>query len=203
MIVYNSEQSPNSLKVRITLLELGIEAQLVELEYATLAEPEFRAKFAGGKVPALEDGELRLSESGAINMYLADKHGALIPQDLAGRALMHQAMHVEAAQQGPTVGGQGIFGEFGKPEQDRDMARVAKLMPQAQHVAQLMGALLGDKEYFAGTYSIGDIQLYPGAVKAIGAQVYADPPANLVAWAKRVGERAAVLEACKHYVHYR
>ncbi|KAJ1635084.1 glutathione S-transferase [Pavlovales sp. CCMP2436] len=56
--------------------------------------PEFRAKFPLGTVPAIEDGDLHLSESVAIMSYIADKfslHG-LYPTDLAARARVHEYM---------------------------------------------------------------------------------------------------------------
>ncbi len=43
---------------------------------AARADPEFRAASPMGKVPALEDGEVRMADSAAICIYLADKYPA-------------------------------------------------------------------------------------------------------------------------------
>lgn len=53
---------------------------------------EFRAKFPLGTVPALEDGDVTISESGAIMAYLAEKHAwhDLYPSDAVQRARVHE-----------------------------------------------------------------------------------------------------------------
>ena len=82
------------------------------------------------------------------------------------------------------------------------MKRVGELMPEAQRVAGVLGAVLGEREYFAGEYSVADSQLYAGVNKAIEYEVFKDPPQNLVDWDARVTARPAVQEARKHYVGY-
>lgn len=52
--------------------------------------PEFLALNPNGSVPVIDDDGFVLSESMAINMYLARKHGALYPADAKGEALMWQ-----------------------------------------------------------------------------------------------------------------
>src|SRR3954453_23751690 len=53
--------------------------------------PEFRALNANGRVPVIEDDGFILSESMAINFYLAKKHGsALYPSDPQHEALALQ-----------------------------------------------------------------------------------------------------------------
>lgn len=91
--------------------ELGIELTLVPVmqAYRTNAtgllttSPEFLAISPAGAIPVLKDGDLVLSESLAINLYLARKHGGpLAPQDASEDALMQQwalygATSIEAA----------------------------------------------------------------------------------------------------------
>jgi glutathione S-transferase len=53
--------------------------------------PDFLAISPAGAIPVLQDGDLVLSESLAINLYLAKKHGGpLAPADAAEDALMVQ-----------------------------------------------------------------------------------------------------------------
>ena len=57
----------------------------------TTRDPAFLAISPAGAIPVLQDGDLVLSESLAINLYLARKHGGpLAPADLAEDAQMLQ-----------------------------------------------------------------------------------------------------------------
>lgn len=200
---FNSEHSPNCLKTKILLLELGLPYEQRDFDYDALRAGALGERFPNAKLPALTDGDIAIAESSAIALHLAMHHGKLVPADEAGRALTFQALGLEAALQAPVIGGFGIFGELGKPEPERDMARVGKLMPEAQRVAAVLGAVLGERDFFAGELSIADIQLWPGATKAIQYDVFSAPPANLVAWDQRMAQRASVREARQGYPQYR
>lgn len=203
LLIYDKDSSPNCLKTKILLYELEIPFEQRSVDSATLASEEFRAKFPPGHSPAIEDGDLRLSESSAIALHLAHEHGRLVPKDRIRRAWMFQAIALEAALVAPTLGGQGLFGELYKPEAERNLPRIAELRAKAQRVAAILGDVLGEKRFFADEYSIADIQLYAATSKAIDAGVFEAPPKNLVAWCARMTERPAVAKAREEYVHYR
>ena len=65
-----------SVRVRWLLEELGTDHEIVTLDFmgGDLQKPEFLARHPLGKVPVLEDGDLRLWESGAIVEYLCEKY---------------------------------------------------------------------------------------------------------------------------------
>jgi glutathione S-transferase len=203
LIYYDFNASPNCLKIKILLNELGIQYQQKDVGHAILRGPEFRAKFPPGQAPAIEDGELRLSESGAIALYLAEKHGALMPRDPVRRGLVFQALQLEAALLAPAVGGEGLFGELYKPEAERNQPRIAELRQKVQRAAQVLGEVLGERLYFADEFSIADIQLYAATSKSLESGVFEAPPKNLVAWCARMGARPSVAKAREQYVHYR
>ena len=201
--LYDFDASPNCLKTKILLKELNIPFQERHMTRAELRAAPYAALFPTAQAPAMEDGDLRLAESGAIALYLAQKHGRLIPEDGARRALMYQAMFVEASLLAPTVGGQGLFGELYKPEAERNLPRVAELREKAVRVGQVLGALLGDKPYFAEELSIADIQLYAAVSKSLAAEVFGEAPKNLSDWCQRMTARPSVKAAREEYVHYR
>lgn len=197
---YDWNFSPNCLKTKILLNELGIPYTQKDVDRPVLQSAEYRGLFPTGMAPAIQDGELRLSESGAIALYLAEKHGgALIPKDPERRARMHQAVQLEAALLAPTVGGEGLFGELYKPTAEQSAPRIAALRQRAQEVARILGAVLGERAYFADELSLGDIQLYPAVAKSIEGGAFADPPRNLVAWRERMTARPSVAAARKQY----
>jgi glutathione S-transferase len=200
---YDWNASPNCLKTKILLHELGIDYEQRSVDRATLTSESYRVMFPAGQAPAIEDGALRISESGAIALHLAGKHGALIPGEAGRRALMYQALFLEAALLAPTVGGQGLFGELFKPEAERNLPRIAELRAKAQRVAQILGSTLAERPYFAEEFSIADIQLYAAISKSLEGGVFDDPPRNLVAWSSRMTARPAVARAREQYIHYR
>ena len=79
-----------SIRVRWALQEIGIafDAVSVNLMAGEHRHPEFLAINPAGKVPVLVDGDVTLTESIAIAVYLADKYPErrLLPDDLATRA---------------------------------------------------------------------------------------------------------------------
>jgi len=71
------------------LKEIGKDAELVNLDMKEKREhksPEFLKVNPFGKVPALEDGDLKLFESGALLLYIADKYGNASTPEARARA---------------------------------------------------------------------------------------------------------------------
>lgn len=83
-----------SIRVRWTLQELGVpfEATTVNMLTGEHKSPAFLKINPAGKLPALVDGDLMLTESIAIVLYLAEKYPekGLIPADLAQRAELYR-----------------------------------------------------------------------------------------------------------------
>jgi glutathione S-transferase len=83
-----------SIRVRWTLQELGVdyESVAVDLLAGEHRHPEFLKINPAGRVPVLVDGDLVLTESVAIVLYLADKYSdkGLIPTDLKERAQVNR-----------------------------------------------------------------------------------------------------------------
>lgn len=203
LTLFDFDASPNCLKTKILLKELGVPYQQRDLTRAELRDKDYRALFPTGLAPAIQDGELRISDSGAIALYLGQKYGKLIPEAPDRRALMYQAILVEASLVAPTVGGQGLFGELMKPAAEQNAPRIAELREKAAHVGQVLGQLLGSKPYFAEELSLADIQLYAAVSKSLSAGIFGAPSTNLVTWNERMSARPSVQAARQEYVHYR
>ncbi|MGH8212869.1 MAG: glutathione S-transferase family protein, partial [Rhodanobacteraceae bacterium] len=76
------------------LNELEIDYELVPInpDGEEARSPAFRALNPTGKVPVLVDGDMVLTESAAIQLYIAEKFpaGGLIPEDVVERAQMYR-----------------------------------------------------------------------------------------------------------------
>ncbi|HYP86906.1 MAG TPA: glutathione S-transferase family protein [Polyangiaceae bacterium] len=203
LTLFDFDASPNCLKTKILLKELGVPYQQRDLGRAELRGADYRAQFPTGYAPAIQDGDLKLAESGAIALYLATKHGRLIPRDPLRCALMYQALFIEASMLAPTVGGQGLFGELAKPAAEQNAPRIAELREKAVRVGQILSELLGDKQYFAEELSIADIQMYAAISKSLSGGAFGQAPPNLAAWCERMTARPSVKAAREEYVHYR
>lgn len=105
--LYTFLHSPNPLKVRLALLELGVRFEPVEIN---LFKGEHRGEAyrrvnAHGKVPVLEDGPLKLRESNAILAYLGRRApSSLWPVELAAEARAMQWLFFESAHLQPHAG---------------------------------------------------------------------------------------------------
>jgi glutathione S-transferase len=83
-----------SLRAQWGLKELGVEFEFipVNLQAGEHKRPEFLAINPAGKVPVLIDGDLVLTESAAIVLYLAEKYPekGLMPRKLEQRAQVYR-----------------------------------------------------------------------------------------------------------------
>lgn len=80
-----------AIRVQWLLNELGIECEVVGVNPVDPG-PDFPALNPAGKLPALVDGDVVMTESAAIPLYLAEKYPekGLIPKGLVDRAQMYR-----------------------------------------------------------------------------------------------------------------
>jgi len=98
LILYSSAPSPCVRRVRITLLEKGLEFDTVEISLPNMEQrsDEYLALNPNGYVPTMSHGEQVIFESSVINQYLEEQFPqvSLMPNDPAGQAQV--AMWIEA-----------------------------------------------------------------------------------------------------------
>ncbi len=115
-----------------------------------------------------------------------------LPEGAAARSRAVTLLYYESCNIAPTIGGEGLFGEMFRPEEGRGAAFLARMSGQLAGRLEVLAGLLDDgRDYFAGDFSIADIQLYPGLSKVVELPQPASPPA-LKAWVERLGARPAV-----------
>lgn len=91
-------KSSRTIRAHWALIELGLdyETRAIQTRTPPMEGPEYRAINPRGKIPTLIDGDVTITESPAIVMYLADRYSTgerrLIPEDAASRAFYFEWM---------------------------------------------------------------------------------------------------------------
>lgn len=149
--------------------------------------PDFLRLNPNGRIPVLEDGDLVLNESLAINLYMAKKHGGpLAPADLAEDGQM-TAWALWAATEAEPHTIDVLYHRFAKPPEERDAAKAdAAVAALRAPFAVLNAALAASGFLVGGRFTVADINT---------AEVirYAQPAPELFAGAPRV---KSWIEAC-------
>jgi GST-like protein len=191
--------TPNGHKVTLLLEELGLPYGIVPVNIRTGAqfEPEFLKIAPNNRMPALEDEAdgVHLFESGAILLYLADKHGAFIPSasHAQGRAEVLQWLFWQMAGLGPMMGQASHFRNYAPEKLPYAIERYTN---ESLRLLAVMDKRLADRAYLAGEdYSIADMACYPWA--SIGAKLLAgdNPMPNVERWVAAIAERPATVRA--------
>ena len=106
-----------------------------------------------GQVPMLRDGALSIFESGAILLYLGERHEALMPRDAQGRAETQQWLVAGLNTVEPAVMALTIARVF-----DRDEAAAVRALPRVhERLGQLAKVLAGRDFIAAGRFTIADL----------------------------------------------
>ena len=157
--------TPNGRKVSIMLEECGLPYNVHKINIGTNTEqftPEFLAINPNGKIPAIVDPDgpggkpIRMMESGAILIYLADKTGKFFPQRYKYEVL--QWLMFQMGGVGPMFGQAHHFMRAKKDEIPYGSERYGN---EAKRLYGVMDRHLGAHEYFADEYSIADMAIYP------------------------------------------
>src|SRR5262245_19622683 len=109
MIDLYTAATPNGYKASIALEELGLPYDVHALSFDLKEQktPEFLKINPNGRIPAIVDrdnGDFAVFESGAILIYLAEKTGKLMPQDVKGRSTVLQWLMFQMGGVGPMQG---------------------------------------------------------------------------------------------------
>ena len=195
--------TPNGKKVTILLEELGVpyEIKATNIGRGDQFDPEFLKFSPNNRMPALVDTEpkgggapIRIFESGAIMMYIAEKAGKFYPQDLRTRYDVNQWLIWQMANQGPKSGECGHFLRLKDTQGDQSYA-VRRFTDEVNRLYGVLNKQLAGGAFIAGDYSIADMACYPWIVPhARQSQKLEDFP-NLKRWFDEIAARPATIRA--------
>ena len=203
--------TPNGQKAAIMLEELlaaghkGAEydAWLIKIGDGEQFSSGFVDVNPNSKIPALldrsnPDKPIRVFESGSILLYLADKFGAFVPKDVAGRAECLSWLFWQMGA-GPYLG--GGFGHFYAYAPTKIEYAIDRFAMEVKRQLDVLDRQLANNEYIAGKdYTIADMAIWPwygGLAKGV---IYGDSATfldtasykNVQRWTAQIAARPAV-----------
>ena len=138
--------------------ELGVPFEAVDVPWDKLKEPAFLAINPNGKAPAFADGELKLFESLAINLYLAKKYGTgqLYPTNAEDEARVLQWTLWAAAEVEHLV----ITSALVKLGISTDVAAAQAGLERVKPALKVLDDHLKGRDWLVGdTFSVADINV--------------------------------------------
>jgi GST-like protein len=204
-----SQGTPNGQKVTIMLEELlalgkkeaEYDAWLIKINEGHQFGSGFVAINPNSKIPALVDRSgakpIRLFESGAILLYLAEKFGAFLPTEAAERAECFSWLFWQMGS-APYLG--GGFGHFYAYAPIKIEYAINRFAMETKRLLDVLDRRLAESEYVAGpSYTIADMAIWPwygglvrggqyGATEFLSVQDYK----NVGRWADALAARPAV-----------
>jgi len=201
--------TPNGVKVTVMLEELlalghaGAEydAWLIRIGEGEQFGSGFVAVNPNSKIPALVDrggpAPVRVFESGAILVYLAEKFGAFLPAGGAARAECLSWLFWQMGSAPYLGGGFGHFYAYAPAKMEYPIDRFAM---EVKRQLDVLDRRLAGSEYVAGPdYTIADMAIWPwygglakgwlyGAAEFLDVQSYR----NVQRWAELIFQRPAV-----------
>jgi GST-like protein len=201
--------TPNGVKVTVMLEELlalghsGAEydAWLIRINEGDQFGSGFVAVNPNSKIPALMDRSgptpVRVFESGAILVYLAEKFGAFLPTETAARAETLSWLFWQMGA-GPYLG--GGFGHFYAYAPTKIEYAIDRFAMETKRQLDVLDRRLAEVPYLAGAdYTIADMAVWPwygalvkGALYGAATFLQVQDYKNVQRWADVIGARPAV-----------
>ena len=201
--------TPNGIKVTVMLEELlalghsGAEydAWLIRISEGHQFGSGFVEANPNSKIPALMDrsgpAPVRVFESGAILMYLAEKFNAFLPTETAKRAECLSWLFWQMGS-APYLG--GGFGHFYAYAPTKIEYAIDRFAMETKRQLDVLDRRLAQSEYLAGEiYTIADIAVWPwygalakGLLYEAGEFLQVQEYKNVQRWTEQIAQRPAV-----------
>jgi GST-like protein len=155
----------------------------------------FLAISPNNKIPAMVDSEgpdglpISLFESGAILIYLASKTGSLLPESVRDRYVALQWLMFQVGHIGPMLGQAHHFRQYAPQRIEYAVDRYTR---ETARLYGVMDRRLAEAPYFAGSYSIADIAMYPWTRSYENQGIDLAQFPNVQRWQRAISARPAV-----------
>ena len=190
--------TPNGRKASVMLEEVGLRYNVHKIDITKNEQftPEYIAINPNSKIPAIidQDTDIKVFESGAILIYLAEKTDKFLPLDQKGRFQVLEWLMWQMGGVGPMSGQLNHFKRFAPEKIPYAIARYEK---ETLRLYSVLDKQLADKEFICGDYSIADIATYPWVSIYESQGLTLDNHPNLKRWVETVQQRPAVQRGMK------
>ena len=184
--------TPNGRKVSILLEELSMPYSVHSIDIGKDEQftPEFLKISPNNKIPAIVDQEtgVSLMESGAILLYLAQKHDRFLASGDEYWRMMEWLMW-QMGGFGPMLGQAHHFLKFNRGVSDYAEERYGK---EAARLYSVLDTHLAGQDYMVGDYGIADMAIFPWAARFEWQDVDLNDFPNVRDWYLRIADRPAV-----------
>ncbi len=187
MIELQTWNTPNGRKISIALEEMGLpyRVKTIDITKDQQFQPAFLEISPNNRIPAVIDEEgpggepISVFESGAILIYLAEKTGLFMPQEVRGRVATLEWLMWQMGGFGPMLGQVHHFLTVNEADRGYGLARYSK---ETRRLYGVLDGRLGKTEYVAGPVTIADFAIVSWAWRHERHQVdLADFP-NVQRW---------------------
>lgn len=157
--LYTFPPSTNSRKVRIALIEKGLEFERINIDLSKREQksPDYLKIHPFGLIPALDDEGFIVYDSTIINEYLEDEYPypPLMPKDSEGRARARMMEDFRDTHFNPYF--VHLMQEMRKAEGERDGARINNAKSEIARAFERTEKELNGHDYLAGSFSLADV----------------------------------------------
>jgi glutathione S-transferase len=176
-------------RVRWALEEVGQPYHVRLVSFAAMKQPAYLALHPFGQIPAYEEGELCLFETGAIVLHIAERHAGLLPDDANARARAITWMFAALSTMEPPILelGNARLIESDKPWSAQRMPLVED---RVRDRLRQLSARLGDADWLDGAFSAGDLMMVSVLLRLKASGLLDETP-NLSAYVARGEARSA------------
>ena len=196
-------------RIRWALEEVGQAYDVCLLSFAAMKEPAHLAFHPFGQIPTYEEDGLRLFESGAIILHIAQTRGGLLPGDanLKARAIAWMFAALNTVEPPILELASATLLESDKPWSE---ARIPVVEDRVHQRLKQLSAHLGHADWLDGQFSAGDLTMVSVLQRLKSSTLLSRYP-NLTAYIDRGESRPAfkrafaaqlaVFKASQHSAH--
>ena len=194
MIELFSSDTPNGKKITILLEEINCDFKVTAMDLSKEEQfkPDFKKISPFSKIPVIVDHEKKESvfESGAILIYLAEKHNKFYEQK--DRNLINQWLMAQMGTIGPMLGQHHQFHHYNPGKSEFGEERFFKI---AKRLYGELDERLSSSKYLAGNnYTIADIATWPWIARHEWHDIGLKEYKNLTRWYLDIASRDAVIK---------